>query len=85
MSLQYNLLAIPIPQKSEPNSRLEKFAPVDLTSWSATGGKMAGEPCQRSEVDTMILMFRKMHYTRLQILYVYAFPSTEMLNVKFES
>lgn len=25
--------------QSEPNSRLEKFAPVDLTSWSATGGK----------------------------------------------
>ena len=83
MSLQYNLLAIPIPKKSEPNSRLEKFAPVDLTSWSATGGKMAGEPCQRSKVDIMILMFRQMHYTRLQ-MYVYAFPTTEMLNVKFE-
>ena len=39
MSLQYNLLAIPLPQKSAPNSRLEKFAPVDLTSWSATGRK----------------------------------------------
>ena len=48
------------------------------------GGKMAGEPCQRSEVDIMILMFRKMHCKRLQ-MYVFAFPTTEVLNVKFES
>lgn len=45
---------------------------------------MAGEPSQRSEVDIMTLMFRKMHYTRLQ-MYVYTFPTTEVLNVKFES
>ena len=85
MSLQYNLLAIPIVQKKvSPSLGSKSVLRWTLLLGVPPGGKMAGEPCQRSEVDVMILMFRKMHYKRLQ-MYVYTFPSTEVLNVKFES